>query len=158
VKFPDSRLVISFIHEGDIKRPLGFWYESSGTRKILNLAGDWWTLAHEPVTLFADELGASLHPRLLDRLIRAANDPQGKKIRSQLIFATHDVGLLEGQNAQPPALRRDQVYFTNKDTKGATELYSLAEFKDDARPVHNIRRRYLSGLYRAIPLVEKLSL
>ena len=79
-------------------------------------------------------------------------------MQSQLIFATHDVGLLEGQNGLPPALRRDQVYFTKKDTKGATELYSLAEFKENARAVHNIRRRYMSGLYGAIPLVEKLSL
>ena len=54
--------------------------------------------------------------------------------------------------------RRDQVYFTKKDAEGASELYSLAEFKDDARPVHNIRKRYLSGLYGAIPSVEKLSL
>ena len=38
------------------------------------------------------------------------------------------------------------------------ELYSLAEFSDEARPVHNIRKRYLSGLYGAIPAVEKLSL
>ena len=75
-----------------------------------------------------------------------------------MIFTTHDTGLLESQDGQPPALRRDQVYFTKKDAEGATELYSLAEFKDDARPVHNIRKRYLSGLYGAIPSVEKLSL
>ena len=79
-------------------------------------------------------------------------------MQSQLIFATHDAGLLEGQDGRPPALRRDQVYFTRKDAKGATELYSLAEFKEEARPVHNIRKRYLSGQYGAIPLVEKLSL
>jgi hypothetical protein len=58
----------------------------------------------------------------------------------------------------PPALRRDQVYFTKKDDEGASELYALAEFKEDARPVHNIRKRYLSGLYGALPSVEKLSL
>lgn len=79
-------------------------------------------------------------------------------MNSQLVFATHDTGLLESQDGQPPALRRDQVYFTNKDTQGASELYSLAEFKESARPVHNIRKRYLSGLYGAIPSVEKLSL
>ena len=50
------------------------------------------------------------------------------------------------------------MYFTKKDAKGVTELYSLAEFKEDARPVHNIRKRYLSGLYGAIPSVQKFSL
>lgn len=157
-RFPESRLVVSFVHEGNVKRPLNFVDESMGTRKFLNLADDWWTLAHDPVTLLADELGASLHPRLLDRLVRAVNDVPATGLRSQLIFATHDTGLLEGQDGRPPALRRDQVYFTRKDTEGATELYSLTEFKDEARPVHNIRKRYLSGLYGAIPLVEKLSL
>ena len=53
---PDSRVVISFIHEGEVNRPLDLLHESSGTKKILNVANDWWTLAHESVTLFADEL------------------------------------------------------------------------------------------------------
>ena len=39
-------------------------------------------------------------------------------------------------------MRRDQVYFTKKDVKGESELYSLAEFKEGARPVHNLRKRY----------------
>ena len=122
------------------------------------MAGDWWTLANKPVTILADELGASLHPRLLDSLIRAVNDVPNAPVRSQLIFATHDTALLEGRDGLPPALRRDQVYFTKKDSQGALELYSLTEFKDDARPVHNIRKRYISGLYGAIPSVEKFSL
>jgi hypothetical protein len=50
------------------------------------------------------------------------------------------------------------VYFTKKDAQGASELYSLAEFSEEARPVHNLRKRYLSGLYGAIPSAEKLSL
>jgi hypothetical protein len=157
-KAPDTRVVVSFVHEGSSNRSIDFSHESSGTRKLFNIGGDWWTLAKEPITLFADELSASLHPRLLDRLIRAVNDAPTNRVRSQLIFTTHDTGLLESQDGQPPALRRDQVYFTKKDAKGATELYSLAEFKEDARPVHNIRKRYLSGLYGAIPSVEKLSL
>jgi len=157
-KLPDKRVEVSFVHEGNSSGPIDFSNESSGTTKLFNIADDWWTLANEPVTLFADELSASLHPRLLDRLIRAVNDAPTDRVRSQLIFTTHDTGLLESQDGQPPALRRDQVYFTKKDAKGASELYSLAEFKEEARPVHNIRKRYLSGLYGAIPSVEKLSL
>jgi AAA15 family ATPase/GTPase len=157
-KFPEKTVEVSFVHKGTEKQAIEFSDESSGTKKIFNIAGDWWTLANESVTFLADELSASLHPRLLDRLIRAVNDPPSVKIQSQLVFATHDTGLLESQDGRPPALRRDQVYFTKKDVKGATELYSLAEFKEEARPVHNIRKRYLSGLYGAIPSVEKLSL
>jgi len=157
-RLPDKRVVVSFVHEGSSNRPLDFSDESSGTKKLFNIASDWWALAHEHVTVFADELSASLHPRLLDRLVRSVNDAPKDRGQSQLIFTTHDTGLLEGQDGQPPALRRDQVYFTKKDAKGVTELYSLAEFKEDARPVHNIRKRYLSGLYGAIPSVQKFSL
>ncbi len=158
IRLPDQRVVVSFLHEGATNRLIDFSYQSSGTKKLFNMGGEWWALATEPITLFADELSASLHPKLLDRIIRSVNDPEVSTVRSQLIFATHDTGLLEGQDGLPPALRRDQVYFTKKDRLGMTEVYSLVEFKEDARPVHNIRKRYLSGLYGAIPEAEKVSL
>ncbi|WP_205679187.1 AAA family ATPase, partial [Aquisphaera insulae] len=154
---PDTVTVVSFIHDGEVRQALDFSNESSGTRKLFNIAGDFWLLASEEVAIFADELSASLHPRLLDNLIRAANE-QSEDRRSQLIFSTHDTGLMEGLDAEPPALRRDQVYFTRKNRDGSSELYSLAEFKDDARPVHNIRKRYLSGRYGAMPNLEKIQL
>jgi uncharacterized protein len=158
LKIPEELVVVSFVHEGRSSKPIDFRVESAGTKKLFNIASDWWLLASESITLLADELGASIHPRLLDSLIRAVNDALPSRARSQLIFTTHETGLLESQDGKPPALRRDQVYFTRKDANGASELYSLAEFKDDARPVHNIRRRYLSGLYGAIPAAEKISL
>jgi AAA15 family ATPase/GTPase len=157
-KLPEKAVVVSFVHKGNANHAIEFSDESSGTKKLFNIASDWWSLANEPVTLLADELSASLHPRLLDRLVRVLNEPPSSQVQSQLVFATHDTGLLESQDGRAPALRRDQVYFTKKNAKGATELYSLAEFKEEARPVHNIRKRYLSGLYGAIPSVEKLSL
>jgi len=154
---PETSVVVSFVHQGQTNRQIDFSNESSGTKKLYHVASDWWSLANESVTLLTDELSASLHPRLLDRLIRSVNEASDR-VRSQLIFTTHDTGLLESQDGLPPALRRDQVYFTRKDAFGASELYSLTEFKDDARPVHNIRKRYLSGLYGALPSVEMLSL
>jgi len=154
---PDKAVIVAFLHQGKTKSMIDYLYESSGTKKLLNISNELWMLAHESVTILADELSASLHPRLLDRMIRSINE-YPVKIKSQLIFATHDTGLLESQDGQPPALRRDQVYFTKKDEHGASELYSLAEFKEDARPVHNIRKRYLSGLYGALPSLEKLKL
>jgi hypothetical protein len=155
---PAERVMVSFVHEGTSSQPIDFSRQSSGTKKLFNVGPDWWALANDPVTVFADELSASLHPRLLDSLIRAFNDTPNDRVRSQLIFATHETGLLESRDGLPPALRRDQVYFTKKDPHGASELYSLTEFKDEARTVHNIRKRYLSGLYGAIPSPEKLSL
>jgi AAA15 family ATPase/GTPase len=157
-RLPDKRVVVAFVHKGASNQPIDFSYESSGTQKLFNLAGDWWALANKSITVLADELSASLHPRLLDSLIRAVNCVPADGVRSQFVFATHDTGLLEGRDGLPPALRRDQVYFTRKDSLGASELYSLAEFRDDARTVHNLRKRYLSGLYGALPSAEGLSL
>jgi hypothetical protein len=58
----------------------------------------------------------------------------------------------------PTALARLLGSSLDEFATGATEWYSLAEFKEDARPVHKIRERYLCGLYGAILAVEKLSL
>ena len=157
-KIPDTRVIVEFLHAGAKSGTIDFGQESTGTKKLFNIASRWWALANQEIALFADELSASLHPRLLNGLVCSVNEPTSEKVRSQLIFATHDTGLLESQDGLPPALRRDQVYFTKKDAQGSTELYSLTEFKEDARAVHNIRKRYLSGIYGALPSVEKLSL
>lgn len=149
----------AFLHGNSSDSNLDIDEESSGTRKMYSLASDWWALAHKSVTILGDELSASLHPLLLDHLVRAVN--QGSKkdgINSQLAFATHDVGLMESRDGSPPALRRDQIYFTKKDKDGASSLYSLTEFKNEARSVHNIRKRYLGDRYSAIPRIEELSL
>ncbi len=158
IKVPTTRHAVSFMHEGAKRKTIDFTDESAGTKKLFNLASDWWQLAKNPVTLFADELSASLHPRLLDRIVRAVNDVANSTVKSQLIFATHDAGLLEGHDGRPPALRHDQVYFTSKAADGATKLYSLAEIKENASESINIRKRYLSGLYGALPSIERISL
>jgi hypothetical protein len=158
ITFPSKRVVVSFVHEGSTNRPIDFSGESSGTKKLFAIAPTWHMLATTQVTLFMDELSASLHPRLLDRLVRVVNEVSAGQAKSQLIFATHDTGLLESQDGRLPALRRDQVYFTRKNHKGETELYSLTEFKDEDHHGASIRKRYLSGLYGAIPSVEKISL
>jgi AAA15 family ATPase/GTPase len=158
ITFPTKRVVVSFVHEGSMKQPINFSNESSGTRKLFGIAAKWHMLSTRRVTLFVDELSASLHPRLLDRLVRVVNEASGGQAQSQMIFATHDTGLLESQDGRQPALRPDQVYFTKKNHKGEAELYSLTEFKDEDQHGASIRKRYLSGLYGAIPSVEKISL
>lgn len=146
-----------FFHHGEKHANLDLGDESAGTRKMYDLASDWWALAHRPFTILGDELTASLHPILIDHLVRAVNHrPHEDDAYAQLAFATHEVGLLESRGGSPPALRRDQIYFTEKDDRGASTLSSLAEFKDEARSVHNLRKRYLGDRYGAIPRIEEL--
>lgn len=84
-------------------------------------------------------------------IVRMFNTPETNPHNAQLIFATHDAGLL-GECL----LRRDQIWFTEKNRFGATELYSLAEFKDE-RAESAFDTRYLSGRYGGIPLLSRLN-
>jgi len=151
-------VVVSFVHSGERAAAFEFGEESAGTIKLFSLADHLWRLSHEGGTLFADELGASLHPTLLDRIVRDVNDVDDTRHAGQLIFTSHEPGLMEGLGEQIPALRRDQVFFCEKNARGESELFGLTEFKGDARTVHNIRKRYLTGLYGALPLLQRMRL
>jgi hypothetical protein len=95
-----------------------------------------------------DELDASLHPELAAEVIRMFQDPEVNRWRAQLLFACHDVTML-GTNFGAPLLDRDQIWFTEKDQAGATELYPLAEL--GPRKGENLERGYLAGRYGATP-------
>ena len=99
--------------------------------------------------LAVDELDASLHPTLVQTLIRMFHDPSINRNNAQLICNTHDTTLLDAA-----IFRRDQVWFVEKDRAGASHLYPLLEFsprKDEA-----LERGYLQGRYGAVPFVEGL--
>jgi AAA15 family ATPase/GTPase len=103
--------------------------------------------------LLVDELDASLHPLLAKRLVDTFNDPAQNQHNAQLVFTTHDTTLLGSLLGSEP-LRRDQVWLTEKDDRGATELYPLTNFKP--RKDENLERGYLQGRYGAIPFLEPL--
>jgi uncharacterized protein len=131
--------------------PLPFERESHGTRRLVEMAPWLYFLAHGEYlrAYFVDELDASMHPVLLDGIVRNFNcgvDPD--KVRGQLVFTAHETSLMDDE-AKWSVLRRDQVYFTEKESSGAARLYSLAEFRE--RNNLNIRRRYLQGRYGALP-------
>ena len=89
-----------------------------------------------------------MHPNLAEHIVRQFNDRAVNSRNAQLIFSTHDTNLL-GTLLGEPALRRDQVWLTEKDPAGATVLYPLTDFKP--RKDENIERGYVQGRYGAIP-------
>lgn len=123
--------------------------ESEGTQKFLALLGPMFDILENGWTIFIDELEARLHPLLTREIARLFNAPETNPHNAQLIFATHDAGLL-GECL----LRRDQVWFTQKNRYGATELYSLAEMKE--RKDASYLKNYLAGRYGGIPLLGGL--
>jgi len=123
--------------------------ESEGTKKFFALLGPFLDVLEYGRTLVVDELEARLHPVLTHELVRLFNSPESNPHNAQLIFATHDVTLLN-----EPSLRRDQIWFTQKNRFGATELYSLAEVKE--RREAPFMKHYLEGRYGAIPYIASL--
>ena len=102
--------------------------------------------------LIIDELDNSMHPNLCKLLINLFNSKETNRKGAQLIFTTHDTTLLKKEN-----FRRDQIWFTEKDKYGATDLYSLVEFKvSDSKGVRkdaSYDKDYIVGKYGAIPFL-----
>ena len=97
-------------------------------------------------TLCVDELDANLHPLLALKVVSLFNDPKRNPRSAQIIFTTHDTNLLD-----KASLRRDQIWFTEKDAEGGTHLYPLTDFKP--RKKENLERGYLQGRYGAVPFI-----
>jgi len=125
--------------------------ESDGTIRLYGLGG-WVVFALEfGNILVVDELENSLHPLISEFLVRLFNDPEKNPKNAQLVFTTHDTTLLN-----PDLLRRDQIWFTEKDEYGATQLYSLAEFDtSEVRKNTPFASWYLTGRFGALPLIDR---
>ncbi len=120
--------------------------ESDGTRNLFAFAGPWLDVIENERVLVVDELDTSLHPLLVHYLVRRLHH-EGRK--AQLIFTTHDTTLLSQK-----LLRRDQVWFMEKDAKSATRLYPLSDFSP--RDNEAVERGYLNGRYGGIPFLKEL--
>jgi len=128
-------------------------WESAGTVTLLGLATRLVRLLRHGGLFCIDELEASLHPALGLELLRLFQDPRHNPKGAQLLFTTHDTNLLGNVLGEPP-LRRDQIWFTEKDKAGATHLYPLTDFHP--RKEENLERGYLQGRYGAIPFLGQL--
>jgi len=123
--------------------------ESEGTQKILYLSGSLIEALDQGKVLAIDEMEARLHPLITRAIIHWFHSPQTNPHNAQLIFATHDTSLLSRR-----CFRRDQIWFTEKDRYGATDLYSLAELQ--VRNDASFDKDYIAGKYGAIPFIGGL--
>ncbi|HKC62997.1 MAG TPA: ATP-binding protein [Pyrinomonadaceae bacterium] len=127
--------------------PIPFSDESHGTQALFALAGPIVEALAKGRLLCVDELDASLHPLMAIEIVKMFNDPKRNPHNAQLLFNTHDTNILECGD-----LRRDQIWFTEKDANGATHLYPLTDYK--ARKEENLKRGYLQGRYGAVPYIH----
>lgn len=121
--------------------------ESMGTQRFFSRIGMWMEALQNGAVLVVDEIESSMHPLLTRHLIEMLQDTAVNTNHAQLIFTTHDTGLLD-----LTLLRRDQIWFAEKDEKTMqTDVYALTEFSP--RKGENISKGYLQGRYGAIPFI-----
>lgn len=144
---------IEFIHKTKANKSIVFSpsEESAGTTRFFELAGPWLCAVDLGLILVVDELDASLHPHLVAELIKFIQNPKINTNGAQLIFSTHDTTLLN-----PELFRRDQIWFTEKDEHGQTNLYPMLDYKP--RKDEAMQKGYLAGRYGATPMLEAFKL
>ncbi|WP_375419911.1 ATP/GTP-binding protein [uncultured Sphingomonas sp.] len=136
---------VSFVvvHNGK-KAEIPFEKQSRGIKRLYALSAGMITALKFGKVCIVDELETSMHPHVASQLLalfqNKASNPKG----AQLIFSTHETRLLNLQH-----LRRDQIWFCERDMEGLSSLFSLIEFSP--RKDENFESGYLKGRYGAVP-------
>ena len=133
-------------HKNDDGR-YSFSEESDGTQRLFDLIEVLMNKNKEKV-YFIDELDRCLHPKLTYEFVKRflANT---KDKNTQLIVTTHESRLLNFD-----LLRRDEIWFANREKNGPTELYSLEDYNE--RFDKKIDKAYIEGRYGGVPIFETI--
>lgn len=123
--------------------------ESAGTQLFFSLSGPLLDILEKGRTLVVDELDSSLHPLLVQRIVKMFQSPATNPNGAQLIFTTHDISLLDSRNT-----RRDQIWFMEKDNEQVSHLFPLSNFSP--RNDEALKKNYLSGRYGGVPILSSM--
>lgn len=132
---------IEFAHE---KKDILFQLseESNGTIRLLDLLEI--LLSEKGKTYIVDELDRCLHPSLTYKFVETFLQTVRRK-NIQLIVTTHESRLLDFD-----LLRRDEIWFIDKNSSGESNIYSLEEY--NTRFDQKIDKAYLEGRYGGVPI------
>lgn len=128
--------------------PLPWSSESAGTQRFFALAGPWLDILANGYTVFVDELETSMHPLMVRELLRLLFSAKSNPHGAQIVFTTHNPLLLD-----MTLMRRDQVWFTDKDSAGESHLYPLTDYAP--RNSESLVRGYMSGRYGGVPVFPR---
>jgi uncharacterized protein len=123
--------------------------ESAGTQLFFNISGPLLDILEKGRLLVVDELDSSLHPLLVQRIVEMFQSSETNPNGAQLIFTTHDVSLLDSHK-----MRRDQIWFTEKDNGQVSHLFPLLDFSP--RKGEALEKNYLGGRYGGIPILDPM--
>ena len=156
---------VELIHRGENNelKALPLEFESNGTRKMFHLFDFFMDALRNGIVLFIDELDAKLHPLLTRYIINLFHNTKTNIGNGQLIYSTHDT-----VNLNKETFRRDEIWFTEKNRDGVSELYALSDYILDDEDVEKTGKKvrndatynkdYLTGRYGAIPVLEEFEI
>jgi AAA15 family ATPase/GTPase len=132
--------------------------ESLGTNKLFKFAALLLESLDNGFPVFIDEFDSSLHPLILESILKLFNSSKNNKGNGQLVISCHAVHIM-----RKDLFRRDQIWLCEKDPYGATELYSLVEYvePDTHESVRNdaaFNKNYLKGKYGGIPYINEINM
>jgi len=122
--------------------------ESDGTRRIIDLLPAFLSMSqpNSKKVYIIDEIGRSLHTLVIRKLMESFLS-RCVGSHSQLLLTTHDVLLMD-----QTLLRRDEMWVTERNLDGSTEMRSFSDYKD-VRYDKDIRKSYLQGRLGGIPRI-----
>lgn len=137
--------ILEIRHQGSSSL-FSFGEESDGTRRLFDFMDLLFTSQKDSVFI-VDEIDRSLHPMLTQQLIELFNELH-KDDACQLLFTTHENAVMSYDY-----LRRDEIWFVDRDADGCSHLYSLDDF-DTVRTDSRLSKQYLEGRYGGIPALS----
>jgi len=116
--------------------------QSKGTIRYYGLSAPFFHAIENNAFLPIDEIGSALHPLLVIHFIKEFLQ---KSNQAQLLFTTHNMSILN----EKEILRKDAIWFTEKQENGATELFSMSDF--NFRKELSFYNAYKIGKFGAVP-------
>ncbi len=147
-KFPGKRVLLKHTMNGGSR---GYSFraedESSGTVRMMYLSAHLVWVMRNGGTLVVDELERSLHPMLVDYLIGIVQDPEINPLGAQLVFTTHDTGIVRRNG-----LGRDQIWIASRNPSvGVTVVYPFTNFDDDS----DFETLYMDSRIGGVPRIRE---
>lgn len=136
--------------EGIGKTDLPLKEESFGTRALFIIGCHILQALQNGSPFFIDEMDSGLHSYITRLIVDIFRNERINKNNAQLIFTTHDVNLLD-QNS----IRRDQIWFTEKDKYGVSEMFTLSDF-EDVREDTLFAKWYMNNKFGGVPSLQSL--
>lgn len=147
-KGEDPVITTIMLEHGNAFSDFEFSEESDGTRRLFDLLDI--LISNEKNKIYViDELERSLHPKLTYKFLELFFEYL-KENNTQLIFTTHESTIMDQE-----LLRRDEIWFVERNKDNVSHLYSLDRFKE--RYDKKLSKAYLEGRYGAVPVLKNFS-